>query len=107
MMLNVFSASIKQKWIIDINKLIQKFKRELPDYMLPKHYSVLKEFPLTPNGKIDYQSLSKVELPAQKYIAPRNQLETTICSMYAEILGLSINQVGVEHDFSMLGGNSI
>ena len=40
-------------------------------------------------------------------MAPRNDLEAQICAVYAEVLGLPAEQVGIHDDFFRLGGNSI
>jgi D-alanine--poly(phosphoribitol) ligase subunit 1 len=44
-------------------EVTQSIKRELkkflPDYMLPRHFYFLKEFPITPNGKVDRHKLAE------------------------------------------------
>ena len=41
------------------------------------------------------------------YVAPRNELEASVCSIYAEVLSLDKYKVGIHDDFFRLGGNSI
>ena len=33
-------------------------RKTLPDYMLPRHYRFLAEFPMTINGKVDRRALA-------------------------------------------------
>jgi D-alanine--poly(phosphoribitol) ligase subunit 1 len=44
-------------------ELMREMKRQLaerlPDYMLPRKFIFLSEFPITPNGKVDRQKLAE------------------------------------------------
>lgn len=80
----------------------------LPEYMLPKKLIYMKKLPITANGKLDQAALPKPKLSiCSKYIAPRNYLEEKICFLFSEILTFPISKISVEHDFFILGGNSI
>lgn len=92
------------------DKLFQYFQDSLPDYMVPAFLVKLDELPLTFNGKLDRQALAKIELPTigqDLYVAPQTDLENSICEIWAEVLHLPFNRVGIEDDFFMLGGDSI
>ncbi|WPO84503.1 amino acid adenylation domain-containing protein [Chryseobacterium sp. JJR-5R] len=84
-------------------------RTSLPDYMLPGHYIQLDSFPLTSNGKIDYNNLPDAfgsSLGSGKgYVAARNETETRIISIWEEILGKQ--EIGVMDNFFELGGHSL
>lgn len=42
---------------VEIGGLKQYLKQQLPDYSVPNHFEILKEMPLTPNGKADRKAL--------------------------------------------------
>ncbi|MCB9419419.1 MAG: amino acid adenylation domain-containing protein [Ardenticatenaceae bacterium] len=94
----------------EITATLRRHLREkLPDYMVPSHFVVMDEFPLTPNGKIDRRALPK---PVQTdggsnetYVAPRNELETAVAQIWSSVLNLS--KVGMQDDFFDLGGHSL
>lgn len=80
----------------------------LPEYMLPEVYVHIMHIPLTANGKVDYRSLpdptSHIKL-LEQYVAPRNQLEESLCSVWCELLKLE--RVSINDNFFKIGGNSI
>jgi acyl carrier protein len=78
----------------------------LPEYMVPPVFSILDEFPLTPNGKIDRNALPAPEQGStQSYTPPRSDTETLLVRIWENLLGL--DQVGVLDDFFGLGGHSL
>jgi aryl carrier-like protein len=94
---------------LEVEGLREFLRLKLPDYMIPSAFVLLKEIPLTPNGKIDRRALPAPSQtrPAlrQDYLAPRNELEEMLASMLCETL--RIEQVGVRDNFFDLGGDSI
>jgi acyl carrier protein len=84
-------------------------KQKLPDYMVPSAFVLLKEFPLTANGKVDRPALpapdpSRPELE-QTFVAPRNQVEKTLVEIWEELL--TLEKVGILDNFFDLGGHSL
>ena len=82
--------------------------KSLPEYMVPNIFVFMKEFPLTPNGKINRKSLPIPELNITskcEYIAPRNVKEEQLTAVWCNVLGL--NKIGINDDFFELGGNSL
>ncbi|MFN8769333.1 MAG: phosphopantetheine-binding protein [Neisseriaceae bacterium] len=93
---------------LDHEILLEELSSKLPEYMVPSILVHLDKLPLTINGKLDSRALPNAEFEnADKYIAPRNELEQKIVLIYAEVLGLSKDKIGIEDDFFRLGGNSI
>jgi amino acid adenylation domain-containing protein len=84
-------------------------KRKLPDYMVPVHVVALREFPKTPNKKIDRKALpppEKNQLEREAgFDPPRTEIEEAVAAIWAEALG--VNQVGRNGNFFELGGNSL
>ena len=90
------------------NKILEYLSAQLPDYMVPNILVFLDKLPLTINGKLDRKALPDPEFnKTTEYIPPRNDLERKICEMYAEVLGLSEESIGIDDNFFRLGGNSI
>ncbi|WPV65668.1 non-ribosomal peptide synthetase [Chitinophaga sp. LS1] len=81
----------------------------LPGYMVPTHIEHLAALPLTGNGKIDRQQLLDswgAAGPGSNYVAPRNDMEARLATLWQEVLGVS-QPIGVHDSFFDLGGHSI
>jgi amino acid adenylation domain-containing protein/thioester reductase-like protein len=83
--------------------------QRLPGFMVPASFVTLGSLPRTPSGKIDRRELPAPSggRPAQDrpYVAPRDALEQTLASVWADVLG--VERVGVDDDFFALGGHSM
>ena len=81
---------------------------KLPDYMIPVTLIILKEFPLTLNGKIDRRALPIPNFEQHTettYEAPQSDLEKMIAEVWKDLLGIS--QVSMNDTFWSLGGDSL
>ena len=86
--------------------IISYLSQRLPDYMIPSAFVELESFPLTVNGKLDRKALPDPKFTdKESYVAPRNELEEQLCSIWQEVLG--IEKVGISDDFFRIGGDSI
>ena len=94
---------------IQLDLLSEFLKENLPAYMVPARFVLLPGFPKTTNGKIDRKALpdpSCSEIArSSSYIAPRNELEQKLATMWQEIL--RIPEAGIHDDFFALGGSSL
>jgi amino acid adenylation domain-containing protein len=88
--------------------LRQLLRKQLPDYMVPRHFVQLKDIPLSSNGKVDRRALpppQNEKTAAEGAVAPRNEPERRIAEIWAELLGYQ--QVGIFDSFFDLGGHSL
>jgi len=93
---------------INSESLLSHLRLKLPDYMIPQTLMHLPLLPLTVNGKLDRQALPDVNFSeVTSFIVPVNSIEDNLCQIWAEVLGLSRDRVGVNDDFFKLGGDSI
>ncbi|MBM9484652.1 non-ribosomal peptide synthetase [Pseudomonas sp. ICBG1301] len=91
-----------------LDRIKQRLRAELPEYMVPLHWLWLDRLPLNANGKLDRKALPALDigqLHSQDYLAPRNALETTLAGIWAEVL--KVERVGVQDNFFELGGHSL
>ncbi|WP_447971452.1 amino acid adenylation domain-containing protein [Nitrospira sp. M1] len=84
-------------------------EQQLPDYMVPAVFHIVKEIPLTPNGKIDRHALPVHEVQRSmvsvSHVVPETKIEQAIASVWRDIL--HIQDVGIHDSFFDLGGNSL
>jgi aspartate racemase len=84
-------------------------RRQLPEYMIPSHFVMLRDLPLTSIGKVDRRLLPAPDLQRpmleQAYVAPRTSVEGLLAGIWREVLGLE--RIGVHDSFFALGGHSL
>ncbi|HEX8091142.1 MAG TPA: amino acid adenylation domain-containing protein, partial [Blastocatellia bacterium] len=84
-------------------------KDKLPDYMVPAAIMVLKQIPLTANGKIDRNALpTAIEATRDQRgasVAAKTPAEEMLAAMWEDIL--EVEGIGREENFFDLGGHSL
>ncbi len=79
----------------------------LPEYMVPHHYMVIDEVPVSQNGKVDPSALPSpwdAERAGER-LPPRDELERVLHGIWCAALERS--DIGIKDDFFELGGDSL
>ncbi|MCP4152683.1 MAG: amino acid adenylation domain-containing protein, partial [bacterium] len=88
--------------------LRQYLAQTLPEYMIPAYFLTLEQMPLTPNGKIDKKALPEPEtVIGDAKIAPRNAVEKDLVKIWAGVLAIEEEQIGIDDNFFRKGGHSL
>ncbi|MCP5052340.1 MAG: non-ribosomal peptide synthetase, partial [bacterium] len=91
---------------LDSSQLPSFLSKKLPSYMIPAHFLILDQIPLTPDGKINNSALPEPGFKSQEqYMAPGTPLENKLVEIWQAVLG--VEKIGVNDNFFMLGGDSI
>lgn len=99
-------AFVVAKEKIVIEKLKDFLKDRLPAYMIPNSIIECESFPVTSTGKLDRKNLLNLfETEKVAYEAPQTDNEKKIAQIWGELL--NVNEVGVNDDFFLIGGDSI
>ncbi len=81
---------------------------EIPDYMVPSLFVLLKAMPLTANNKVDRQALpapaSTVPVAAA-HVAPIDRMAVQMAALWQQVFG--VNNIGIHDNFFDLGGHSL
>lgn len=104
------SAYFTQTKRINISNLREYLSNSLPKYMVPTYFTVIDDFPYTPNGKIDRKALpipSEILNGSHKkdYVPAKTDLEKSFVKIWEDVLNIS--PIGITDNFFELGGDSI
>jgi nonribosomal peptide synthetase DhbF len=91
--------------LTDVAELRSYVGARLPEYMVPAALVVLRQMPLTANGKLDRRALPEPEFVQASYRAARTPEEQLLAEAFAEVLGLE--QIGIDDNFFDRGGQSL
>lgn len=92
------------------SSLKKYLEQALPDYMIPSDFIIIDKIPLTPNGKVDRNTLKEL---GEKFkvnnsglqLGPRNSLEKLIANYWQKVLETPITDIN--ESFRYYGGNSL
>lgn len=91
-----------------IGQLQRFLAQRLPEPMVPRVWRALDALPQLPSGEIDSAALPAAMRPrgevSQRYVAPRDDLETRLATIWSELL--CVEPIGVDDNFFELGGYS-
>ncbi|MEV0296487.1 amino acid adenylation domain-containing protein [Nocardia sp. NPDC050710] len=106
---SLFSVSARWTGVpVDVADLSRSLADFLPEYMRPDRIRVLPRMPLSANGKVDRRALTELLAdrgPAPAVTAPRTDAQRHVASVWSHVLG--VHDIGCEHDFFALGGDSL
>jgi aryl carrier-like protein len=92
-----------------VGELESFVERKLPEFMVPSAFVILKELPLTANGKLDRQALVGAGDAGQDsehaFVPARTEVERKLAVAWSEVFGR--DAVGIYDNFFELGGDSI
>lgn len=104
-------AYVKSADEVNITSVRQYLSGIIPSFMMPHYFVMLKEWPLTANGKINHSKLPSVAGADQEsgveYVAPGSLLEKKLVGIFSEILKVPEEKISLNDHFFSLGGDSI
>ncbi|MGD2085119.1 MAG: condensation domain-containing protein [Candidatus Aminicenantes bacterium] len=101
-------AYIVSAKIYELSEIKKYLSRELPEHMCPSYVVYLQKMPLTANGKIDRKALPVPKInDGEKYAAPENEFQEKLLEIWAEVLAIEKELIGINTSFFELGGHSL
>ncbi len=91
-----------------VPQLREFLAQALPSYMVPAHFMVIHEMPLTPNGKVDRKALPEPRaVSSRTYQPPVTLPQEKLVRAWAHVLGMDESRIGIHDDFFEIGGHSL
>ncbi|MBZ4422338.1 non-ribosomal peptide synthase/polyketide synthase [Myxococcus sp. RHSTA-1-4] len=94
---------------VEVARVREWLREQLPEYMVPAAYVVLGALPLTPSGKVDRRALPAPGMDRsgsdEPFVPPTTDLERGLAKLWQEVL--QVERVGLRERFFDLGGNSL
>lgn len=93
------------------HELHERLQALLPPYMVPSSIKALESLPVNENGKIDRKTLA-LTIQAQSTAdgqkrAPETEAERRLQQIWAQVLHIDAEDIGLDDSFFRLGGDSI
>ncbi|OPA88670.1 non-ribosomal peptide synthetase [Pseudomonas fluorescens] len=88
-----------------LDSVRQSLATQLPDALVPSHWTVLEQLPLTANGKLDRRALPTTPTPQPVSEGPRGPVEQALAQLWSDLLGRS--DIARDASFGELGGDSL
>ncbi|MFD2917700.1 non-ribosomal peptide synthetase [Psychroserpens luteus] len=104
----LISSEIGNENTNKINAWKTILKEQLPTHMIPQQFNLLKELPVTLNGKIDRKALLNLSPNKTKtsgFEEPSTPSEKIILDIWKDCLGLE--KIDVNSDYFEIGGHSL
>ncbi|MCP5049842.1 MAG: AMP-binding protein, partial [bacterium] len=81
----------------------------LPGYMVPSYFIPMEKIPFTPSGKIDRRGLPEpsAAVAGGSYTPPQNEIQSRLVSMWADLLDMEKDKIGIDDNFFGSGGHSL
>ncbi|AIL12638.1 hypothetical protein IM40_02420 [Candidatus Paracaedimonas acanthamoebae] len=90
-------------------EILSLLKYKLPEYMIPSTLIILDAFPLSANGKIDFNALASAGIRSEEVTSAqpafKNEIEITLANLFKRILKLE--SIGLKDNFFQMGGDSL
>jgi mycobactin peptide synthetase MbtE len=97
----ICNADAGENWKAQLKAVM---KDSLPGYMIPSGLVAVDEYPLLPNGKINYRELLAAHA-VTKLDKPENETEEKLLQIWKEVLG--DKEISTSSSFQEAGGNSL
>lgn len=117
-MLVAFIHGLSADFSHEAKQLRERLAATVPDYMVPRGLVDLKDPPLNPSGKLDRKILRQraAEMPLMELVkhinssdkvTPVTSQEKIMNRLWATVLGLPVEFIGLYDDFFYLGADSL
>ena len=102
-----------------LNDAFSKLRGRLPKYMVPNILLPMHQIPTSTGGKADRKTLRKfyAGIPSETFAAykshsmakrsPHTENQKKLQVLWELVLGVDVNQIGLDDDFLILGGDSL
>ncbi|KAK1914282.1 hypothetical protein P3342_007528 [Pyrenophora teres f. teres] len=102
----------KQRFLQNTQRrLVEMLEAQLPTYMVPQTLAILDAMPVNQNGKVDRKALEQ-QIDTQKGQSglkrqPETETQRTMQQLWAGVLAIDADSIGLDDSFFRLGGDSI
>lgn len=92
----------------NLTTIQKEISEELPNWMIPNAWHILKELPRTENGKISKKKLAALEIAnntKKSYTPPSSAIEKQLAEIYKN--HFEVTNISIDDDFFEIGGHSL
>ena len=101
------AAYVVTREALDVDTMKGHVARRLPAHMMPSYFVTLDRIPLKFSGKVDKARLPDPRSIEVALVQPRTAMETALRDLWAGVLGIDADCIGIDADFFDIGGHSL
>lgn len=93
---------------LDLYAIMKSLEKRLPNYMVPRRYAQIDEFPIKTTGKLDISKLPNAKIVSNTLMSPPvSETDKAVVEIISDVLNIPANNISMSDNIFDMGAQSI